>query len=99
MAKLKTFGKVPHTTYKLEATNVSVSTTGIAPATALFGRPIRVKLPCPVVMPTDSSYDPAALRERDAQQKLKIKCHVESKRAVRDCDIQIGDTVLVKQPK
>ena len=29
------------------------STTVVAPATALFGRPIRVKLPCPVVMPTD----------------------------------------------
>ena len=50
-------------------------------------------------MPKDSEYDPAAMRERDAQQKLKMTHHAESKRAVRVCDIQVGETVLVKQPK
>ena len=39
-------------------------------------------------------YDPVALREQDAQQKLKMKCHAESKGAIRECDI-----VLVKQPR
>ena len=44
-------------------------------------------------------YDPVALREQDAQQKLKMKCHAESKGAIRECDIQVWDTVLVKQPR
>ena len=74
------------------------STTVVAPATALFGRPIRVKLPCPVVMPTDLGT-PVALREQDTHQKLKMKCRAESKGAIRECEIQVGDTVLVKQPR
>lgn len=48
-------------------------------------------------MSTDSSYDPAILREQYTQQKLKR--HAQSKRVTRDFDIQAGDTVLVKQPK
>ena len=37
--------------------------------------------------------------ERDAHQKLKMKSHAESKTSIRDSDIRVGDTVLVKQPK
>ena len=48
-------------------------TTGIAPATALFGRPIRIKLPCPVAVPCESNLQPALMREHDAHQKLKMK--------------------------
>lgn len=44
-------------------------------------------------------YDPVALREQDAQQKLKMKCRAESKGAIRECEIQVGDTVFVKQPR
>ena len=36
-------------------------------------------------------------QRRDAQQKLRIKSQAESGRAVKDCDIQVGDVVLVKQ--
>ena len=50
-------------------------------------------------MSTDSIYDPAILREQDTQQKLKMKRHAESRRATREFDIQVGDAVLVKQPK
>ena len=39
------------------------------------------------------------MRERDAYQKLKMKSHAERKRSIRDSDIQVGDTVLVKEPK
>ena len=74
-------------------------TTGVALATALFGRPIRAKLSNPVIVPSGESHDPATIRKRDAQQKLKIKGQAESRRAVKDCDIQVGDTVLVRQPK
>ena len=39
------------------------------------------------------------MRERDTYQKLKMKSHAECKRSIRYSDIQVGDTVLVKQPK
>ena len=44
-------------------------------------------------------YNPVALHEQDARQKLKMKCRAESKGAIRECEIQVGDTVLVKQPR
>ena len=62
MAKWWCFGKVLRTTtnrkqqmyqFLRNYCTTPHSTTVVAPATALFGRPIRVKLPCPVVMPTD----------------------------------------------
>ena len=37
--------------------------------------------------------------EHDARQKLNMKTRVESRRPIKDSDIQVGDTVLVKQPK
>ena len=39
------------------------------------------------------------MREHDAHQKLKMKTLAESRRPIKDSDIQVGDTVLVKQPK
>ena len=75
------------------------STTGVGPATALFGRPIRMKLLCPVAVPCETNLKPALMGEHDARQKLKMKIHVESRRPIKDSDIQVGDTVLVKQPK
>ena len=75
-------------------------TTGVAPATALFGRPIRVKLPNPITaVSSGDSHDPMTMRRRDAQQKLRIKSQAESRRTIKDCDIEVGDTVLVRQPK
>ena len=38
------------------------------------------------------------MREHDAHQKLKMKTLAESRRPIKDSDIQVGDTVLVKQP-
>ena len=106
---MKTFGKVLRTTphWKQDMYQVLRNyratphcTTGVAPATALFGRPIRVKLPNPIIaVPSGESHDPVTMRRRDAQQKLRIKSQAESRRTIKDCDIQVGDTVLVRQPK
>ena len=94
---MKTFGKVLRTTAHWKQDMYQFlrnyratphCTTGVAPATAWFGGPIRTKLPNPVT-----------IRERDAQQKLGIKKRAESRRTIKDCDIQVRDTVLVKQPK
>ena len=39
------------------------------------------------------------MREHDAHQKLNMKTLAESRRRIKDSDIQVGDTVFVKQPK
>ena len=72
-------------------------TTDVAPATGLFGRPIRIKLPCPVAVPCETNLKPVLMREHDAHQKLKTLA--SSRRPIKDSDIQVGDIVLVKQPK
>ena len=103
---MKTFGKVLRTTthwkqdmyqFLCNYRTTPHRTTGVAPATALFGRPIRVKIPNHVVVPSSESHDPVTLRKRDAQQKLKIGSQSQSGRTVQDCDIQVGDTVLIRQ--
>ena len=83
---MKTFGKVLYTTtleWKQEIYQflpvrnyhtIAHCTTGVVPATTLFGRLIiiRVKLPNSVVVPSGESHDPPTMCKRDAQQKLKI---------------------------
>ena len=105
---MKTFGKVLNTTSNWKQQMYQFlrnyratphCTTGVAPATALFGRPIRIKLPCPVAVPCESNLKPALMREHDAHQKLKTKTLADSRRPIKNSDIQVGDTVLVKQPK
>ena len=105
---MKTFGKVLRTTSNWKQPMYQFlrnyratlhCTTGVASATALFGRPIRIKLPCHDAVPCESNLRPALMREHDAHQKLKMKTLAESRRPIKDSDIQVGDTVLVKQPK
>ena len=68
-------------------------TTGITPATDLFGRPIRIKPPCPVAVPWETSLIPALMFRRNAHQKLKMKNRAESSlKPTKDSDIQVGDT-------
>ena len=71
-------------------------TTDVAPSTALFGRPIRIQLPYPAGVPFETNLKPSLLREHDAHQKVKMKTLAESRRPMKDSDIQVGDTVLVK---
>ena len=82
--------------YKLEATNVSVSTTVpplivllLLPQLLLFWTTNQGQTTMPCSDAYRLGYDPVALREQDAQQKLKMKCHAESKGAIRECDIQV----------
>ena len=86
---MKTFGEVLRTTTHWKQDMYQFlrnyratphCTTGVAPATALFGRPIRVKLPNHVVVPSGESHEPVTMCKRDAQQKLKIKSPAESRR-------------------
>ena len=99
---MKTFGMVLRTTsnwkqqmYQFLRNHRATPhcTTGVAPATALFGRPIRIKLPCPVAVPCESKLKSALMCEHDAHQKLTMKTLAESRRPIKDYDIQVGDTV------
>ncbi|KAL8562268.1 hypothetical protein ACOMHN_037224 [Nucella lapillus] len=75
------------------------SSTGVSPAEALFRRPIKVKLPqVPVKSPSTSQFD-ASLRQHDANQKQKMKQYADSRRRAHTADIQVGDNVLVRQPR
>ena len=70
----------------------SHSTTRIAPATALFGRSMKTKLP----ELTTACSDPE-IRERDQTAKVKMKEHADNKRYVKPSNAKEGDTVLVKR--
>lgn len=69
------------------------STTGQAPATVLFNRAMRTKLPEGPSVPVD----PAHIRERDKQAKDKMKHHADKKVYVKPADISKGDRVLVRR--
>ena len=69
------------------------SSTGIAPATALFNRPMRNKLP-EVPQPINNSTD---IAQGDHQAKIKMKAYADSKANVKPSNISVGDTVVVKR--
>ena len=70
------------------------STTRVAPATALFGRPMKTKIP-ELTNATPCS-DPE-IQERDRSAKAKMKKHADSKRYVKPSTVKEGDTVFVKR--
>ncbi|KAJ8362198.1 hypothetical protein AAFF_G00390670 [Aldrovandia affinis] len=74
--------------------SIDHATTGKSPAELLFNRKMRGKLP-------DISTAQADLevRDRDAEQKGKSKIYADGRRGAKYSDVDIGDTVLVKQEK
>ena len=68
------------------------STTRVAPATALFGRPMKTKLPELTIPHSDPE-----IRERDRTAKAKMKKHADNKRYIRPSTVKEGDTVIVKR--
>lgn len=69
-------------------------TTSVPPATLLFNRNIRTKLPEITVKMKDKR-----LRERDRYKKMKMKIASDTKKKAKKCSLKPGDTVLVKQQK
>ena len=80
------------------------SSTGVSPAEALYGRKIRVKLP-ENENRTNSKHDDNQeqldhqIRQHDETMKAKMKRYADNKRHASDSNIQIGDTVLVRQKR
>ena len=69
------------------------SSTGRAPAEALFNRPYKVRLPN-LDGPTHGSHD---MKQVHDASKLKQKHYKDKKATVRPHDIGVGDTVLLLQ--
>ena len=74
--------------YRFLAT--SNCTTGVAPATLLFSREIKAKLPHVGQFENDDQ-----LRTRDREKKDAMKRYADNKRYVKSSALTPGDTVLV----
>ena len=72
------------------------TTTDISPCEALNQRKLKTTLPevTPPVLEKQKN-----MTDRDAEQKMKMKAYADQKLGVRDSKIELGDTVLIKQPK
>ena len=73
-------------------------TTGVAPATALFGRELRIKLPS-FENVKSNCFDKEQMLKHDIIQKEKMKMYADKNRNVKESDIAVGDKVLVQQRK
>ena len=67
-------------------------TTGVPPATILFGRTIKNCLPHLI---TPIAEDPS-ISERDTEAKRTMKQYADRKAYVNPNDLRVGDTVIVK---
>ena len=73
-------------------------TTKILPATALFGRNIRTKLPQQEVS-VNMRLVNKQINEADAETKLKSKNYTDKRRGAKQPNFTVGDQVLVRQRK
>jgi hypothetical protein len=73
------------------------STTKIAPATLMFGRNIRTRMPEVKSESSSGQYQLAA--RNDMKNKSKMKAYADAKRHTKASDLKVGETVLVKQKK
>ena len=69
------------------------SSTGKPPATALFNRPMRIKVP----NAPSPSGGPASIKHRDQLAKAKMKTYADRRVYVKPSSIATGDKVLVRR--
>ncbi|KAJ8363309.1 hypothetical protein SKAU_G00121400 [Synaphobranchus kaupii] len=74
--------------------SIDHATTGKSPAELLFNRKVRGKLPDVTESRTDME-----VRDRDSEQKGKSKLYADERRRAQRSEIEVGDTVLVRQDK
>lgn len=82
-AMLRNYRSTPH------------STTAAAPATLMFGRPIKTKLP-ELTKRRDPDPD---VRQRDTRKKSAMKQHADRRSRAVDHRLTFGDRVLVRQQR
>ena len=73
-------------------------TTGVSPSEVLNQRQMRVTLP-QLPQQAQTSESDTQLRHRDAANKAKAKAYSDRRRHAKQSDLQVGDTVLVRQPR
>lgn len=71
-------------------------TTGVTPSKMMFGREIRSKLP---EFREDNIQRELCARDRDAEHKQKGKDYADQRRNAKESNLQVGDRVLMQQPK
>ncbi|XP_060067122.1 uncharacterized protein K02A2.6-like [Ylistrum balloti] len=81
-------------TYLFMYRSTPQSTTGVSPAELLFGRKLRNKLPEISNFHDDVNIE---VRDRDAKRKGQGKLYGDARRNAIESDVNVGDTVLVKQ--
>ena len=105
---MRTFKKVLYTTtnWKQEMNKFLCnyratphSTTGVAPATAMFGREINVKLPFLKLKCNPPKFERQDLILTDMIKKDKIKAYADIHRNTKENTISEGDELLVRNKK
>ncbi|XP_061176109.1 uncharacterized protein K02A2.6-like [Saccostrea echinata] len=71
------------------------NTTGVPPAELMFRRKLRTKL-LQVENLQENVYD-EGVRDKDVYSKYKNKLYIDKKRGAVDCDLEPGDSVLMKK--
>ena len=71
------------------------TTTGVAPASVLFGRNIGTRLPTMIQKPVND----CDIRQKDKDSKMIMKKYADSKSYVKVSPISVGDNVLIKSSK
>ena len=72
------------------------ATTGKSPAELLYGRKMRTKMPDVLERPVEENQE---VRDHDAENKGKNKVYADAKRNAKFSEVDLGDSVLVKQDK
>ena len=73
------------------------SVTGISPAELMYGSKLRTKLPD--MSHSNSNVVEGEIRDRDCLRKDKGKDYFDQRKHVKESDLQIGDTVILRQSK
>ena len=68
------------------------STMGFAPATLFLKRAVRNKLP----QSTSADKSAEIVQKRDVEQKCEMKCHADRKSKTKPCDLDLGESVILK---
>ena len=74
------------------------TTTQVPPATLMFGRNTRTRLP-QVDTKTDRSANDQHVEQRDKDQRQRMKEYADKRRQSKQTTMKIGDSVLVRQEK
>lgn len=70
------------------------SVTGVTPSELFFKRKFRDKIP--MITDTNQNSGNMEVKDRDKEQKEKGKIYADRKRKAKECDLEPGDKVYIK---